>query len=98
MQDMMPWRLEANAALTQRLKSLPTISLGVLFSFLELQLQNYSTHATVSLRTGGKVVRDRRKTAYAYASGNVSDGGCRLCRNNCSSSAAYPGRFSGSCK
>jgi hypothetical protein len=58
---MMPWRLEANAALTQRLKSLPTIFLGSHLQLLELQLQNYSTHATVSLRTGGKVVRDCRR-------------------------------------
>jgi hypothetical protein len=83
MQDMMPWRLEANAALTQHLRSLPTIFLGSL-QLLELQLQNYSTHATVSLRTGGKVVRDCRRPHYA--SGNVSDGGCRCAEETSSSS------------
>jgi hypothetical protein len=51
---MMPWRLKANNALTQRLKSLPMIFLGLPAS--SAAAPDYSTHATVSLRTGCKVV------------------------------------------
>jgi len=64
MQDMMPWRLKANNALTQRLKSLPMIFLG-LFSFLELQLQTTSltplSHCEPEVRWSRL-----QKTAYAF--------------------------------
>ena len=70
---MMPWRLEANNALTQRFEVPADDLLGPL-QLSRAAAPDYSTHATVSLRTGGKVVaiaEDRLRFRHVSDSGTA---------------------------